>query len=165
MVATTDLIHVASTFEVAFTTLFVGLIIGKLLGKVVARAFDEAELNQVAPGMSVILGRIVQYVTYGVTVIVLLQFFDITRIVIEVALAVVLVVAVVAFLMVIRDAVPNTLAGLIMRARLKQLVGKKVKIGTVSGILEKVGFLACLVKSKDTFYVPHVYTWKKFKFS
>lgn len=160
MVAIWDIIHAAGKFEVGFTTLFIGLIIGKLLGKVVTRAFDEAELHQVAPGMSAVLGRIVQYAIYAATLIALLQLYQITRIVLEVVAAVVGVVIVIALLLVVRDAVPNTIAGLLLSGRLKKLKGKNVRIGKVQGKLSHIGWLACVLENKDVHSVPHVYTWK-----
>lgn len=123
----------------------------------------EAELNRIltAAGfrpLSDALGVILEYIIYAATVLVILQQFGLT----EIVLGIIAVIAIVAIgfslVLAVRDFIPNAIVGLFLRKKMKKFLGKKICIGDVSGRLEHYGIVASVIKNKDEYYVPHLYT-------
>jgi small-conductance mechanosensitive channel len=152
--------------SIALLTLFIGFIIAKLAGKIAKRIMAEAELNRilVAAGfkpLSDAFGVIIEYIIYAATILVILQQFGLTTVVLSILGAIAAVIIIFSLLLAIRDFIPNAVAGLFVRKKLKKFLGKKVQIGTVRGRLENIGIVNSTLRDKDEHCVPHFYTSRK----
>ena len=153
---------VVSKFEVAFVTLIAGLLIARLVGRLVGFILKEAELNAILKSAgfhpwSVEVGLVVERLLQVVTIIIVLQQFDMARFVLEIVGLIVGVVLLVGLLLSVRDVVPNLIAYVFLRGKLRASRGQVVSIGRVSGRVEKVGFLRTILSGKEKFVVPHKY--------
>lgn len=159
---------VSGKLAIASIMLFAGFLIATLAGKLVRRVLAEAELNRIlvkagfTPASNTI-AVVVEYLIYVITLITVLQQFGLARIVLWVLGVAVAVIVVVSFLLTIRDVLPNLVAGLFVRRRLKSFIGKKLSLGSVSGKLERIGVVASVVRDGDEHHVPHVYTLRRLK--
>jgi len=150
---------------VALITVLVGFMIAKLAGKIMKRVLVEAELNRIlkAAGfrpLSDTLGSILEYVIYTITLLIVLQQFGLTKIILGIVAVVATIIIAFSIFLTIRDFIPNALIGLLMRKKMKRFLGKKVKIGINTGKLEQVGIVASVIRNKDEYYIPHMYTSK-----
>jgi len=155
-----------SKAAVALITIFIGFIIAKLASRVAKKLMAEAELNRIlkAAGLKPLsdtLGSILEYLIYTVTVLVVLQQFGLTKIVLGTITILAFVVIAFSLLLAVRDFIPNAVVGILMRKKMKKHLGKKVKIGAVEGRLEHFGLLTSIVKDKDEYHVPHLYSSKQ----
>lgn len=150
-------IEVAKRVDAAFITLFAGLVLGRLAGKACARVCRELEFEQIAEGISDVMGYFVSSVVYGITVVLVLQQFRVTRFVLLGAGGLFLLVLAVLVLFALADVLPNLLLGLLMHRELSRHVGKRVRVGLVEGELVSVGWLDVVVKQKQVFALPYRY--------
>src|SRR3989344_5907168 len=153
---------VVSKFEVAFVTLIAGLLIARLVGRLVGFILKEAELNAILKSAgfhpwSVEVGIVVERLIQAITVIIVLQQFDMARFVLEIVGLILGVVLLVGLLLSVRDVVPNLVAYVLLRKKLLKVKGTAVSIGHVSGRVEKIGFLRTILSGKEKFVVPHKY--------
>lgn len=149
--------------SIALLTLFIGFIIAKLGGKITKRVMAEAELNKilVAAGfrpLSDALSIIIEYVIYAATILVILQQFGLAGIVLGIIITITAAAVLFSLLLAIRDFIPNAVAGLFIRKRLKHFLGKKIQIGNIAGTLEHIGIVKSTLRDKDEHCVPHLYT-------
>jgi len=154
-----------SQIAVALITIFVGVIIAKLAGRVTKRVLAEAELNKILvragfKPMSDAVGALVEYCIYIATVLVLLQQFGLTEIVLGIIAIIALAVIAFSLTLTVRDFIPNAIVGLYIRKRMQSKLGKQVQIGAVKGRLEHFGVVASTIKNEDENYVPHLYSSK-----
>ena len=151
---------------VALITILVGFIIAKLASRIAKKVMVEAELNRIltAAGikpLSDVLGTILEYLIYTATLLVVLQQFGLTSIVLGIIAVLAIVIIGFSLLLTLRDFIPNALVGFLIRKEMKRFLGKKVRIGAVVGRLENVGIVGSVVKDKDEHYVPHLYSSKQ----
>ena len=150
---------------VALITLFVGFIIAKLAGLLTKRVLHEAEINRVlaTAGMKLdeAIGRLVEYLLYVITLLVILNQFGLTKLVLGILITLAIALMAFSLLLAIKDFVPNAITGLFIRKKLKSNLGKKVKIGMVTGKLVHVGVVQSVVKDGGEHHVPHLYTSKE----
>lgn len=156
----------ATKFSIALLTLFIGFIIAKLAGKIAKRVMAEAELNRILVSagfrpLSDALGIIIEYIIYTLTILVILQQFGLTSIVLNILATIATIIILFSLLLALRDFIPNAIAGLFIRKKMKKLLGEKVQIGSVSGTLEHIGIIGSTLRSKDEHCVPHLYTSRK----
>lgn len=156
---------VVSKLEVAFVTLIAGFLIARLVGKIVGFVLKEAELNSILESAgfhpwNVEVGLVVERLIQGITIIVVLQQFDVARIVLEVLGAIIGVLLLIGLVLSVRDVVPNLAAYVLLRNKLKSFGGKIVSVGSVSGKIVKVGFVRTWLEDKDVFVVSHRYALK-----
>ena len=101
-----DLTFVTETYQIvrmlvaAGITLLAGFVAAKLMSKIARRVFAEAELDRIlkASGfkqISDMLAKLIEYVLYIVTILIVLQQLGFTQVIIGILIA--LVVAIVAF--------------------------------------------------------------------
>jgi hypothetical protein len=158
-----DTLNIAFTkISIALITLFIGFIIAKLAGKIAKKVLAEAELNRIltAAGfkpLSDAFGIIIEYFIYAATILVILQQFGLTYVVIGIIIAVTAAILLISLLLAIRDFIPNAIAGLFIRRKMKKLLGKKVQVGKIRGRLESVGIINSTIRDKDEHCVPHLY--------
>ncbi|MBI4145978.1 hypothetical protein HY489_01425 [Candidatus Woesearchaeota archaeon] len=153
-------IELLKRLEVAFITLFAGLVIGAVVGKVLKRVFFEFEIDRIADGLSSVLAGMVEYLLYAITVLLVLQQFSLTRPVMITVVLFASVFVIYVFLGEFLDVVPNILAGLLVRGRVSSLLGRKVHVGRISGVVKTVGWRGFWLKDKKLFFVPY---WHAFR--
>jgi len=165
--ALVDALHTLFTkVSIAFLMLFIGFIIAKLAGKIAKRVLAEAELNRILTSagfkpLSDAFGVIIEYIIYTITIFVILHQFGLTAIVLSILGVVGIIIVLFSILLSVRDFVPNAVAGLFIRKRLKMFLGKKVQIGNVSGRLEHVGIVNSILRNGGEHCVPHFYASRK----
>jgi len=155
-----------SKIAVALVTIFTGFIIAKLTGRIAKRIMAEAELNRIltAAGfkpLSDALAKILEYLIYTATLLVVLQQFGLTKLVLGIIAGVLIIIIGFSLLLAFRDFIPNFVARIFIRKKMKELIGQKIKIGSIKGRLEKFGLVASIIRDKDEHYVPHLYTSKQ----
>ena len=150
-------IDIVKHLDVAFVTLFGGLILGRLAGKLCARLLKEAEVERMAEGVSDLLGHFVSYVIYFITVVLVLQQFQLTSIAIALVLTMVIAGGILIILFVVADLTPNFVLGFLHRHRLRKFIGRRVRIGKAEGVLVSAGWIDCVLKDKEVFALPYRY--------
>jgi hypothetical protein len=150
---------------VALITLFVGFIIAKLAGLLTKRVLHEAEINRIltTAGMKLdeALGRLVEYALYVITLLVILNQFGLTKLVLGILITIAIALIAFSLLLTIKDFIPNAITGMFIRKKLHANLGKKVKIGMVTGKLVHVGIIQSVIKDGGEHHVPHLYTSKE----
>lgn len=155
-------------FSIAIITLFLGMIIAKLTGKLVKKILYEAEINRIleAAGFRPLreeIARISEYIIYGITIFIILQQFGITRIITNIIVILAALTILISLLISTRQFIPNAIMGLIIRKKLKKYLGKKIKVGTATGKLEKIGITNIKITNDQEYHIPHLYTKKYIK--
>lgn len=151
------IVSAAKHLDVAFVTLFGGLILGRLAGKLCARLLKEAEIDRIGVGVSDLLGYLVSYVIYFVTVVLVLRQFELTGVAWTLLLVVLLLGALLVALFIMGDLAPNFVLGFFLRSKLKKYLGKRVQIGKAEGVLVSAGWVDCVLKDKEVFALPYRY--------
>jgi len=147
----------------AVIVLLIGFIIGKVLGKLTQRGLREIELNRILKkagidfGLEELLGHIVQYFIYFLAIVIALDQLGVTAFVLYSIAAVVLVVISIAFLLGIKDFIPNFIAGIRLNYRKLFAAGDTVTVGSVSGRVKERGLLETTLvsKNKDIIHIPN----------
>ncbi|VVB81381.1 Mechanosensitive ion channel [uncultured archaeon] len=151
--------------EIAFIVFFAGFLIAKLSSRILKKFLAEAELNRILESagfkpISNSIASIVQYIIYTATLFIILQQFGLTKIVLIIIVILAFLVIAVSFLLAVRDFVPNVVAGLWLRKKLKPHIGKNIKIGNVKGKLKRVGIVSSIIEDREEYHVPHLYASK-----
>lgn len=151
--------------EIALIVFFVGFIIAKLTARILKKLLAEAELNRILESagfkpISNSIASLVQYVIYTVTLFIILQQFGLTKIVLIIVVIIAFLVFAFSLLLAVRDFVPNAVAGLWLRKKLRPYIGKNIKIGNVKGRLKRVGVVSSIIKDEEEYHVPHLYASK-----
>ncbi len=150
---------------VALVTLLIGFIIAKLAGRITRRILSEAEINRILAAeemkLDKAISRLVEYVIYAITLLVILQQFGLTKVVLGIIITVAVVIIGFSALLAIKDFIPNAITGLFIKGKLKKHLGKKVRIGIVSGKLVHVGIVESVIQDKEEHHIPHLYTSKE----
>ncbi len=153
---------VVNTIASAVIVLLIGFIIGKVLGKLTHRALHELEVNSILKkagvrfGMEELLSHIVEYFLYFIAIVVALDQIGVTAIVLYVIAAAVLVVLAIAFVLSIKDFVPNFIAGIRLSHRKYFKVGDTITVGSVTGKVKVFGLLATTLASRgDIIHLPN----------
>ncbi len=154
---------VMNTIAAAVISLLIGFIIGKVLGKLAQRALHEVDVNRILKkagvqfGMEELLGHVVEYFIYFIAIVIALDQLGVTTIVLYAIAAAVLLVLASAFLLSIKDFVPNFIAGIRLAYRKYFSVGDTVTVGSVTGKVKNVGLLETTLesKTKDIIHLPN----------
>ncbi len=150
---------------VALVTLLIGFIIAKLAGRITRRILSEAEINRILATedmkLDKAISRIVEYVIYAITLLVILQQFGLTKLVLGIIITIAVIIIGFSALLAIKDFIPNAITGLFIKRKLKQNLGKKVKIGIVTGKLVHIGIVESVIQDKEEHHIPHLYASKE----
>ncbi len=147
----------------AVIVMLIGFIIGKVLGRLCQRGLHEVELNRILSkakikfGMEEFVGRTIEYLVYFVAIIVALDQLGVTAIVLYIIIAVILAVIAIAFLLSMKDFIPNFIAGVRLSYKKPFAVGDTITAGSVSGKVKEMGLLETKLVSKggDIIYLPN----------
>ena len=152
--------------EIALIIFFVGFIIAKLASRIIKKLLAEAEINRILESagckpISNTIGTITQYIIYVITLLVILQQFGLTKLVLAIVFISATIVIIISLLLAIREFIPNFAAGIFVRKKLKPYLGKNIQIGTVKGKLKNYGLTGSMLVDKEEYYIPHLYTSKQ----
>ncbi len=147
----------------AVIVLLIGFIIGKVLGKLVQRGLHEIELNRmllkakIRFGMEEFLGRLVECLIYFIAIVLALDQLGVTAIVLYMVIAAILSVLAIAFLLSMKDFIPNFIAGIRLSRKKLFSAGDTITVGSVSGKVRELGLLETKLVSKtgDIIHVPN----------
>lgn len=117
---------------VAILVIVIGFLIADFFGKI----FEEAGRRFIGEGISSFSGGVVKYSVALVTVIMALAIIGLDTTPLNIMFAVILTTIMLVLIIGIKDLLPNLTAGMHLRKSLKH--GEHVKIGTHSGIIEKI---------------------------
>jgi len=154
---------VVNTVASAVIVLLIGFIIGKVVGKLAQRGLHELEVNRILKkagvqfGLEELVGHIAQYFIYFIAIVVALDQLGVTAFVLYSIAAIVLIVLAIAFLLSIKDFIPNFIAGLRLNYRKFFSVGDTITVGSVSGRVKEFGLLETKLVSKsgDIIHLPN----------
>lgn len=157
------------TIASAVIILLIGFIIGKVFGKLIQKGLRELELNNLLKragiqfGLEELLSRMFEYVIYAIAIVAALNQLGMTTIVLYIVIAVILAVLAIAFLLSIKDFIPNFIAGLRVSSKRLFVVGDTITIGSVSGKVKEFGLLETKLVSKnnEVIHIPNSLLFKQ----
>jgi small-conductance mechanosensitive channel len=152
-----------NTIASAVIVLLIGFIIGKVLGRLAQRFLREVELNRILGkagikfGMEEFLGHLIEYLIYFIAIVVALDQLGVTAIVLYIIIAAILVILAIAFLLSMKDFIPNFIAGIRLGHKKLFNIGDTITAGSVSGKVKEIGLLETKLesKNKDIIHVPN----------
>jgi small conductance mechanosensitive channel len=147
----------------AVILLLIGLIIGKVLGRLAQRGLREVELNRILKkaginfGMEEFIGHAITYLIYFIAVVLALDQLGVTAFVLYIMVAAILVIFAVAFILSIKDFIPNFIAGIRLNYKKLYSAGDTITVGSVSGKVKEIGLLETKLtnKSGDILHIPN----------
>ncbi len=147
----------------AVIILLIGLIIGKVLGKLTQRGLREVELNRILKkagisfGMEEFVGHAITYLIYFIAIVLALDQLGVTALVLYILVAAILLIVVVAFILGVKDFIPNFIAGIRLNYKKLYKAGDTITVGSVSGKVKEVGLLETKLinKSDDIIHIPN----------
>jgi len=163
MTLLTKIIDILGNFVSIIVILLAGFIIAKFAGKITKRILHETELNAILesaklPPLSNSIALLVEIIIIIATILFVLQQLGLAIIAIIILAALGGIVILATLLVSIRDAIPNLVAGIYIRSKLKKKIGQNVKIGMTKGKLLRIRAFDSIVDSGDEIHVPHTYT-------
>lgn len=152
-----------NTVASAVIVLLIGFIIGKVAGRLTQRGLRELEINRILCkagikfGMEEFLGHMIEYLIYFIAIVVALDQLGVTAIVLYIIIAAILIILAIAFLLSMKDFIPNFIAGILLGHRKLFNVGDTITAGSVSGKVKEIGLLETKLesKNKDIIHVPN----------
>jgi small conductance mechanosensitive channel len=148
---------------VGIIILLVGFGLGILAKKVVRRVLKEIHLNRVMSNVGIThniekaVTNIVMYLIYLFTIIYFLDYLGITSVVVYLIAGAILALLILTLLVGLKDVIPNFFAWIILQRKGKVIVGRRVDVKEISGVVEKIGYLETEIKTEreDILYVPN----------
>ena len=170
MVNGTIVTSAVGTAQSYFYTVIVGIVIllagfglGILVQKLLYKLLQEIGLNKIMNKVGITfnlekwVSNIVSWVIYLVFIVIFLNHLGITSIVLYLILGAVLMLIILTFLVGLKDIIPNFIGWLYIQKDDKIIVGHKIDVKEISGIIEKTGYLETEIKTEngDILYVPN----------
>lgn len=149
---------------VALVILIVGFILGKIIGRIVEKAFKAIDLDKgikktsgIRYSVSAIIGTVVAYVIYLVTILLALDQLKLTQRIIMFIAIIAVIIIIIAVLLSIKDFIPNFIAGLTLNNKGLIDDGDFLKIKDMEGVVEKIGLLETIIRTKsdEIIYIPN----------
>ncbi len=152
-----------NTIASAVIVLLIGFIIGKVLGKLSQRGLHELEINRILKkagvrfGMEEFVGRLIEYLIYFVAIVIALDQLGVTTFALYLITGAVFAVLAIAFLLSMKDFIPNFIAGLRLNYKKVFSAGDTITVGSVSGKVKELGLLTTTLesKNKDIIHLPN----------
>jgi len=151
-------------FLIAVTTLIIGFIIGKILGKLIEKLLNSVNVNSslkrsagITYPISEIIGIIISYCVYAITVLLVLKQLHLTDQVVNIVIIITLVIIIVSIILGAKDFTPNFMAGIMLHTKKYLEEGDLIKFRDVEGKVIRISMLETLLetKSKEIIYVPN----------
>ena len=151
------------TIVIGLVILLIGFGLGVLVKKLLSRILKEIELNRIMKRMGLVhnlestISNIVSYLIYLITIVFFLNQLGITSVVLYLIVGAILMLAILTFLVGMKDVIPNFVAWIILQKKGKIIEGHRIDIREISGRVVKFGFLETEIKtdSGDILYVPN----------
>lgn len=158
-----DVRGVMNSAASALIILLIGFVIGRVLGRLVLRGLHELEVDRFLEKAGVRLkfeelaGAVVEYFAYFVTVLIVLDRLGVAVFVLHAITVLVLVVLLIAFVLGVKDFIPNVIAGIRLHRARTFRVGDVVSVGSVTGRVREFGLVeATLIsRNKEVIHVPN----------
>ncbi|MBT6773988.1 mechanosensitive ion channel [Candidatus Woesearchaeota archaeon] len=170
MVNGTSVTNAVGVAQSYFYTVIVGIVIllagfglGILVQKLLYKLLQEIGLNKIMNKVGITfnlekwVSNIISWVIYLVFIVIFLNHLGITSIVLYLVLGAILMLIVLTFLVGLKDIIPNFIGWLYIQKDDKIVVGHKIDVKEISGIIEKTGYLETEIKTEngDILYVPN----------
>ena len=147
----------------AVIVLLIGFIIGKVLSKLTQRALHEVEMNNIlkkaglAFGMEEFLGHAIEYIIYLIAIVVALDQLGIRTIALYIIIGAILLILAIAFLLSMKDFIPNFIAGIRLSYKKYFKAGDTITVGSITGKVKEFGLLETklMSKNKDIIHIPN----------
>ncbi|HIH18090.1 MAG TPA: mechanosensitive ion channel [Nanoarchaeota archaeon] len=146
---------------VAIVILLVGLALGSLVGRFARRAIIALDIKKYFKfQIELIASRIAASIVYIISVLVALINLGLATPVLYTIIIVLLVLIGGAVFLVLKDFIPNVVAGAVLQRReIKK--GDTIKFGNVSGKIEEFTITETRVRSgSDLIHIPNSLLWK-----
>ncbi len=158
-----ELLKVIETKLAAIVILLVGLIVGLVVRKVLKKVLHEIELdkniNRFGKNYKLEskLSNLAAYIIYFLALVIFLNQLGITSLILYVVAGVILLLLGGAFLLGVKDFIPNFMAGLSLSRKGDLAVGKKITVNKIKGKITKLGLLEIEVETrkKDKIFIPN----------
>lgn len=152
-----------NSLSLAAIILVIGFVAGKVLGRVVRRVLRELEIKKMLESAGVkyhfdtVLGKTVEYLIYFFAVVLALDRLGWTPVFIYIVSSAVIIILIVAFILGVKDVVPNIIAGIFLYRRGGLKARDWVAADSFEGRIVEVGLVETKLKSKsgDTIYIPN----------
>ena len=160
---------IVNTVAAAVIALLIGFIIGKVASKLIQRGMHELDVNRILKkagvpfGLEEFVGHTIEYFIYFVAIVIALDQLGVTAIVLYIVTAVIGLVLVIAFLLSIKDFIPNFIAGLRLSSKRLFAVGDTITVDSVTGRVKTFGLLetTLISKNKDVMHIPNALLLKR----
>ncbi len=163
---------IATRLIIAALILLVGLIIGKLVQKILQRVLGEIELNNLVKrtgfriNLEALLAYTASYMIYFLAFVISLNYIGLVTTITNIVAIGAIVVAVISFILTIKDAIPNISGGLYIHYKHAFSEGDQLKIGGTEGTVRRITLLETVIetKNKESIHIPNInFTKKEFK--
>ncbi len=150
---------------ISIIILLIGFIIGRLAGKVVQKFLHELNLDQLfkkATGVNAsleeIAGYSVKYLIYIICIIMVLDQLGLASRILDMILATILIIIIIAIFLGIKDFIPNLIAGLSICRKGFISGGDVIEVNGIEGKIIKINLLETRIrtKKKDIISIPNV---------
>lgn len=150
---------------ISIVILLVGLAIGLLMKKFVERVLKEFDLNKimikvgVTANMEGIIGSLVSFIIYIITIVMFLNWFGVVSIVFYLIILGLGILIVLAIIMKLKDVIPNWYAGRSLRRDTEFIIEKNIEINGMSGKIEHIGMFETILRTgeEDLLYFPNAF--------
>ncbi len=151
-------------FALAVLILLVGFIVGRILGKLIQRILHEFELNALMRKLfglklrlSELIGSLVTYVVYFVTIVIAFSTLGLEAVVARVIIYAALALIVLSIILGIKDTIPNMIAGFVVRRKLFIKEDDVITVNEVRGVVKKMSMVdvQVLTRAGDMIYFPN----------
>lgn len=158
-----------SNVIIAITIILVGIILARILSKLSYKALDELKIDSVIQkttgfklNFKKIVSKIIAFFIYFIAVIMALTQLGIATTVLNIIVASIILIVVIAIFFVMKEFFPNILAGIILHQKAFISAGNKIKIDEKEGKIINIGLLETTIESKkNMIYIPNSIMLKK----
>ena len=148
---------------IAIVIFLIGLVIGRLTGNFVKKILKELEINSifkratgVEANVSDKIGSFVSYIIYFFAGIMALTQLGLTTTVLTMIAGAVLVVIVLAFVLGVKDFIPNMIAGIMIYRKKLYSVGDYIEVGNTKGEVVNIRLNETEIKFRGDFiFIPN----------
>lgn len=154
---------------IALVVLLIGIIIGRILGRLVQGILEEIEVNAMLEkaGFKIsfgeIIGSLVSYFIYFITVIMALNQLGIAKNVLNIIAGCIILIIIISLILTFKDYISNIIAGIFIHQKRFIKPGDKIKFKDIEGRIININLIESQVetKEKDMVYIPNSLLTKK----
>jgi len=147
----------------AFIILIIGLIVGRLAGKFIEKILKELEVSKVlkkATKRDFVfeerVGNLVKYLVYFFGIVIALNQLGLTSTLLTLLAGAVLLIIILAFLLAVKDYIPNLIAGFRIYKNQMYKKGDTIEIDGVKGEVMDIKLIETKIKKgSDMIYIPN----------